>query len=125
MEKEAETPVSGRYRNLQGISRLPPIILPAITIAIAIYYIWFIVIGGRVLFDIAYYFLLIALVLPLIFLLIPASQKASRDKVPWYDISGALLAFSISFFLFLHARDMIEGMFAVLPPGYVYPLGMV
>src|SRR4030042_788462 len=111
-----------RYRSLKGISRLITIVFPGIALAIAVYYMFRLVIANIVLFDVAYYYLLIGLTMPLIFLLIPMSSKSKQDAVPWYDISAFFLSSGISFFLFAHGGDIVEGAFSRLPPTYVYPL---
>lgn len=111
-----------RYRNLKGITRLITIVFPGITLALAVYYMFRIVIADIILYDIAYYYLLMGLTMPLIFLLIPMSQKSQQDTVPWYDILAFLVTSGISFFLFVHAEDIADGIYGRMPPLHVYPL---
>jgi TRAP transporter 4TM/12TM fusion protein len=111
-----------RYRSLKGIIRLPTIVCPGIVLVVAVYYMFRLVVGDIVLFDVAYYYLLMGLTMPLIFLHVPRNQKSKQNTVPWYDILAFLLSSGISFFLFAHGTDIVEGTFSRLPPTYVYPL---
>jgi len=120
--EKTEAKVVSRYRGLTGIPRLITIFLSAAAIGTAVFYVFRFTPGGVVLYDTAYYFLLIALLLPLAFLLIPATPKASRDRIPWYDFLAAALVFGISFYFFLHAYDIMALSWSVIPPSYVYPL---
>jgi TRAP transporter 4TM/12TM fusion protein len=113
---------TARYRTLKGIPNLLRMVMPAAAVAASVYYIFGLTIIRFVLFDVAYYLLLIAFIMPLIFLLLPPRKASSRDRIPWYDILAALLSFAIPFYLFLHGRDMVEASFAILPPAYVYPM---
>ena len=48
-----------------------------------------------VLIDNRYYLLTLALLFPFVFILFPIRRKGPYDRVPWYDIVLALIAFSI------------------------------
>jgi len=41
---------------------------------------------GFVLVDITYLYYLIVVFLPLLFIYLPATKKASRERIPWYDV---------------------------------------
>jgi TRAP transporter 4TM/12TM fusion protein len=122
VEEKAKTEVVSRYRRLTGISKLISIVLSVAATGLAVLYVFRFTPGGMVLYDVAYFFLLIALLLPLTFLLIPATKKASGDKIPWYDFLAATLVFGIAFYFFLHAYDVIALSWTVIPPSHVYPL---
>jgi TRAP transporter 4TM/12TM fusion protein len=47
---------------------------------------------GLVLLENGYLYLLLALFLPLTFLILPATGRAARDRVPWYDVGLFVLA---------------------------------
>jgi len=51
-----------------------------------------------------YYYLLIALLMPIVFLIFPARRKDTA-KLPWYDLAAALLSFGIGFYFHLFALD--------------------
>jgi len=56
--------------------------------------------------GLAFFLLLIATFLPLIFIWVPAAKYKSPKAVPLYDWVLATLSFSIPFYLFLHAVDI-------------------
>lgn len=120
--EKIKTEVVSRYRRLTGIPRLISIVLTAAGIGIAIFYVFRFTPCGIVLYDTAYFFILIALLLPLAFLLIPATQKVSGDRIPWYDSLAAALIFGIAFYFFLHAYDIMALSWQVIPPSFVYPM---
>ena len=49
----------------------------------------------------------VSLVLPLVFLLYPATKGSPRDRVPFYDWILTLLAFSCSFYTFVFYEDIV------------------
>jgi len=120
--EKPKTEIVSRYRSLTGISKLIAILLSAMGIGIAVFYVFRFTPSGIVLYDVAYYFLLIAMLLPLPFLLIPATPKASKDRIPWYDFLASALIFGIAFYFFLHGYDIMALSWSVIPPLYVYPL---
>jgi len=111
-----------RYRNLKGIPRWITVVFPGLALVLAVHYMFRIAIADILLHDIAYYYLLIGLTMPLIFLLIPMSKKSKQDTVPWYDIVAFLVGLGISIFLFAHGDDILDGIFSRVPPAHVYPL---
>lgn len=125
MATESQAEVASRYRRLTGLLRLVTIFMPAAAIGVAFFFIFNFTIGDLVLFDIAYFFVLIALLFPLTFLLIPATEKGSRDKIPWYDLAASGLIFIISVFFFFHAVDILEFDWAITPPRHIYPISFL
>jgi TRAP transporter 4TM/12TM fusion protein len=63
---------------------------------------------GRVLLDSAYLYWLCALLAGCVFLLIPATQRAPRDAVPWYDAALFAGCFAVFAYFALHAQQIIE-----------------
>jgi len=47
-------------------------------------------------------------ILFLVFLLIPATSKAPKDRVPWYDVIFAILALSSNFYIFFMYETVCE-----------------
>ncbi len=71
---------------------------------------------GIVLIDNSYYYLLIAIFLPLAFLIIPA-VKRHGDKVPFYDWILFVAAGATALYLSYHGGEMVEkGWDTVAPP---------
>jgi TRAP transporter 4TM/12TM fusion protein len=98
-------PQAARYRRLAGWPRWAVVVLCSAGILISLNQIFFILSRyGVSLYELDYYYALYAAFLPLVFLLFPASKKARKDVVPWYDILcfalsfGSLLYFSINGF---------------------------
>lgn len=56
-----------------------------------------------------------AVITALVFLLYPAYRKASRKKVPWYDVVFALLALSTAAYIFIDYEGIINRMFIFSP----------
>ena len=110
MEKKQIRPeLSAKYRSLTGAWRVIAFLLPASAIALAFIYVFHIVIFGRIITEVGYLYLLIALLLPLVFIWIPLRRGINRDRVPWYDILLALLSFGAPFYFFLNAIEIQWG----------------
>jgi TRAP transporter 4TM/12TM fusion protein len=114
-----------RYRQLGGVSRLIVILLSFAAIGIAVYYIFRLSFFGLVFRETGYFYLLIAFLLPLLFLLEPISKKASKEMVPWYDAITAFVAFCIPFYFFLVSAEMADKGWEVAAPGYIKILSLV
>ncbi len=84
-------------------------------IGVAVYYTFGFVIGGKVLFDVAYYYLLVGIFLPCVFILMPARKKDKR--LPWYDLVQAALALGIGLYLFSKAFEIVN-------VGWIPPSGL-
>jgi len=120
---EVKVPVSPKYRVLSGFWRIPTIVAPAVAITFCLMFFRGIHPFGYMLFDIRYLFFLLALFTPCVFLWIPATKGASRDRVPWYDILLSLAAFGGFLFLALSAFDIVlEGWAGLCPANIVAPL---
>jgi TRAP transporter 4TM/12TM fusion protein len=117
-------PSSGRYRTLSGPLRWIFILFSLIGVLVAIYQLFHLSFLGVMVGD-AYYYLLIALFLPLLFLIFPISKKASRRKVPWYDLVLAILSFIGPMYLFLNSYRIIQEGWEIVPPLQTYILGLV
>ncbi|MGM3181472.1 hypothetical protein ACS2US_26975, partial [Bacillus cereus group sp. Bc248] len=51
-----------------------------------------------------YFYLLIALMLPFTFLIFPGADKASLDRIPWYDVVLSVATFCSAIFLMANIR---------------------
>jgi len=61
-----------------------------------------------VLIDTAYLYLLLTVFLPLCYVWIPATQKAPKDRLPWYDILLALLSTVVPFYFAYNHVEMMQ-----------------
>ena len=115
---------ASKYRKLGPYSR--PIVF-ALTLGItglAVIFLFNIVIFGKVMLDNAYYLLMLASFLALLFLNIPATPRFT-DKIPWYDIVLAVLGFSLPFYLSINAYEIIIEAWEALPPPFAVVIGTV
>jgi len=81
--------------------------------------------ADRVLVQLGFSALLVALLLPLVFLVIPATRKAPLGKVPWYDYCLAGLSACGPAFVLVFAEDILMSMWPIQPPPVVFILGLV
>ena len=117
-------PPSSRHRTLSGPLRWIFILFSFTGVLAAIYQLFHFSFLGVMVGD-AYYYLLITLFLPLLFLIFPASKTASRQKVPWYDLTLAILSFIGPLYLFLNSYRIIQEGWEIVPPIQTYILGLI
>src|SRR3954470_14659558 len=73
-----------------------------------------------------YFYLLIALMLPFTFLIFPGSDKASLDRIPWYDLLLFVLTFASAIWLMLNIRKAAQfGWEFEGAPSHVVAAGLV
>ncbi|MBN1105247.1 MAG: TRAP transporter fused permease subunit [Deltaproteobacteria bacterium] len=113
-----------RYRTLSGPLRGIFILFAVSGVLITIYQLFHFDFMGVLVGD-GYYYLLIALFLPLLFMIAPMSRKALRKPVPWYDLLLALLAFIAPFYFFLNSYRIVQEGWEIIPPTRIYLLGLV
>jgi len=113
-----------RYRVLSGWPRYMAILITATAIAVAVIYIFGLdtTLWGEAILPTGYLFLILACLLPLVFLYFPVSPRL-RHKLPWYDILFSSLCFIIPFYFFLHAMDIMYKGWEVSPPGEAFIMG--
>lgn len=128
VEKEFFLPEKGvsiqRYRTLSGPLRWIFIFFSLVGIFLAIYYLFHFEFLGVMVGD-AYFYLLIAIFLPLFFLIAPISKKLIRERVPLYDLLFALLSFIAPMYLFFNAYRILEEGWEIIPPIQLYILGLI
>jgi len=105
------TESSGNYRDLDGwLDRLTKIIFIAMPLVgcffimdVPFYLEWSIL-------REQYYGLILAMVLPCVFILVPMTKKSPRDRIPWYDailaILGAIVGLYIAIFYLEISLDL-------------------
>lgn len=104
-----QAPLEGRYRRLAPAWRALLIALTAAAITLSVNQLlnlgFFV---GRTLLDSAYLYWLCAVLAGCVFILIPASRRARRDGVPWYDAMLFLASFGVFAYFALNAQRIIE-----------------
>lgn len=90
-----------RYRSMPMAVRALALVMSFCGVALAVVYIF----GIVPILDITYYFLLMAMFLPLAFLLLPASKRERR--VSWWSYLPAVAVFGLLLFLAYHGRSIV------------------
>jgi len=113
-----------KYRKLGPYSRPVVFVLTIGIVSLAVIFLFNIVIFGKVMLDNAYYLLMLASFLALLFLNIPAHPRLT-GKLPWYDIVLAVLAFGVPFYMAMNAYEIVMEAWEALPPPFVVVSGTV
>lgn len=127
--QDSERPASAevrRYRHLNpvwtGLIALTTVVCIALAINQLLNLQFF---AGVVLIESRYLFLLIAALLPFVFIVFPASGKSPYDRVPWYD--GVLFVLALGAFLAYawYAEQMADEAWQFSPPDYIVPVTLL
>ncbi|MEZ5654129.1 MAG: hypothetical protein R3E87_26635, partial [Burkholderiaceae bacterium] len=108
-ESNAAAAESSRYRTLGGLARIWLSIAAVGSVAASVY----IIFGLGNVFDLPvpleteYFYFMLALLLPLAFLIYPLT-KAARQRVPWFDWLLALTALLICGYFAYRGNDILE-----------------
>ncbi len=111
MQNENKEAALGRFRTLSNIWLWPlrlgtiAVIFLAVNQAFNLHFFL-----GYTLLSNKYMYTLLFLIIPTIFILLPVTAKASKTRVPWYDVILALAtAIVLSFFIFNSLQIMQNG----------------
>lgn len=115
---------AARYRTLGGPLRWILMIGTGVAILASVVQIFHLVVGGYVMESKMYLGVLMAALIPQVFLVIPATSRSSRDKVPWYDILAAALFFCCAGYVIVHALDIQLRGWSIRPPLPALVLGI-
>jgi TRAP transporter 4TM/12TM fusion protein len=111
---------SSRYRSLSGISRWVERGLLITMILIGVLYLLDLHIYLRwTIFPTQYYGIFLALAVSTIFLIVPATSKAPRSYVPWYDIIFAVLGFGVGLYVAIRWPEFISIGDVVVPERWI------
>lgn len=75
--------------------------------------------------DNEYQYALFALLVPIIFLIFPATARSEMKKVPWYDALLAATTFFVVLFFFVNAEEILDRGWEMSAPDYVVAMGAV
>lgn len=114
-----------RTRSLKGTWQVIFLTVSALAILITILHIFHIRIAGRAILEQAIMGIILALLLPMAFLIYPATERSSRDKVPWYDCIFALLGFACPVYVFIVAEKLTYMAWDINPPTIAIALGII
>lgn len=105
-----------RYRDLHGVHKYYFRIFTAFAAILSFVYIFKIVIFGYVMPEMSYYAVLMAAFVSSTFLLFPATKKAAKDRVPWYDNLLAVLSLLGPLYILLYNIEILLRGWEVTPP---------
>ncbi len=108
--------LASRFRRLNKVWRVISVILPAAALSIGIIYVFHLTVFGRIMFDLAYLYLLLALFLPLVFIWIPAHGGGRKGGPPWYDVLLICISFAVPFYFFLRTGELVLRGWALFAP---------
>jgi TRAP transporter 4TM/12TM fusion protein len=113
-----------RYRKLNGPARWYFMGATWLGVLLTIYFVFRMRIGGYVIFDGAFYGLILAVYLPLAFLVFPARAR-SGGNLPWYDILLAVLSAIGPLLVFIFGVDLLASSWTISPPPAVFAVGLI
>jgi len=99
----AATVEVARYRKLGRIPQVFFYLFVCLAILVSVNYIFGL--GIVYMVNFSYYYMLVGLLLPFVFLLFPA-RKGKFGKIPWHDWVAAFLAFVIPIYFSFHGLDI-------------------
>jgi TRAP transporter 4TM/12TM fusion protein len=115
-----------KHRNLGARLRYLFYLSIALTLAVAVYYIFGLSISGFSFMNWSYYYILMGLLLPFVFLLFPMSSKAKKTgRIPWYDLVAAALAFAIPIYLSTIAMKIDDMGWSMSPSPPLLVMGII
>ncbi|HDR15125.1 MAG TPA: TRAP transporter fused permease subunit [Desulfobacteraceae bacterium] len=116
---------ASRYRALSGFPAVLVRVAAGIAVAASIIQIFNIVIAGQVMDSKRYLALLMALLLPAVFIWLPATRKGLGKSVPWYDFCAAALLCGCAFYVFAYSMDIQTRGWSIRPPVPALWLGVL
>ncbi|MBO0334064.1 TRAP transporter fused permease subunit [Sneathiella sp. CAU 1612] len=119
-------PELARHRHLSSVWRAIVIAVTVIVTLLAVNQLFnagFLV--GHTWLDNEYQYALFGLLVPVVFLIFPATSKSAMDRVPWYDILFAVVTFGLLVFFFMNAEAIVDNGWEMGAPDYIVMLGLV
>lgn len=116
-----------RHRNLGALPRYLFHLSTSLTVAIGIFYIFGFTIPGVSLMNWSYYYILMGLLLPFVFLFFPMFPGAKHGvgKIPWYDFAAAVAAFGIAIYFSTIATEIDDMGWSMSPSPLLLFLGII
>ena len=123
---EADTEKGGRHRVLSTGWEIVLIVATILVVGLAVnqlFNLGFFI--NHIWLDNKYQYALFGLLVPLAFLIFPATDKSSKNKVPWYDIGAAGLMFALLVYFFMNAELIVDSGWEMGAPTKVVILGTI
>ncbi len=128
MDQKGETTIVetvSRYRELSGIHKIYFRTVTAIAVILSFVFVFKIAVFDYVMPEMTYFSILIAVFLSTTFLIIPASKKSLRGRVPWHDTLGTVLCLLGPGYVIYHNMDIILKGWEIIPPTTAMVLGAI
>jgi TRAP transporter 4TM/12TM fusion protein len=125
VQAEEVTPKVATHRTLSFFWQVIIAILTVAGLILAINQLFVLRFFGPVEFLMAYMYALFACFLSAVFLIFPATKRASRTKVPWYDVLLFSLTVAISVYLVIRTYDILHKGWELIPPLHIGILAIV
>lgn len=113
------------YRRLNRAWRIVVVVLTASGVFISINNVFLLGLLKELEYENAFIYSLMAVFLPVIYILYPPTKKTARTSVPWYDVGLALISFGIPAYLSLIAYNITHRSWDFVPPLYVGVIAIV
>ena len=105
-----------KRRILVGPVRWWLIISSFTCLVIVLFYLFHVSPFGYTMIENGYYYAVISLLMPFVFIIFPISKNVSMNKVPWYDILLAVLTFAICVYFFSQSYNITLKGWMFSPP---------
>lgn len=107
---------TGGVRELTGMMRFVPGAVAGLLILLSIEFLFNLNAFGAPLLETQFYYLVVAMMMPLVFLLWPAHQRAPHTRVPWYDLALSVATLLVCGYFVYRAESILERGWAFSAP---------
>ncbi|PHR96917.1 MAG: hypothetical protein COA78_28235 [Blastopirellula sp.] len=126
MQNEIEEAATSRFRNLSNNwlwpLRIGTIVVIFLAVNQAFNFHFFV---GYTLLSNMYMYTLLLLVIPTIFILLPITETASKNRIPWYDLLLALATIIVIYFFITNSLQMMQNGWELSAPLYASYVSML
>jgi len=121
----APATIEHRYRTLTPFWRWLLVVATVLSVIVSMYQLFNLGrFGGFVAIDTQYFYALLAVLLPLAFLIFPA-HRGAREAMSWYDPVLAASAVGINLYFLFYARDIVDLGWEYAAPDHIEYASMV
>ncbi|MDD3653623.1 MAG: hypothetical protein PHO01_05485 [Desulfotomaculaceae bacterium] len=123
MENESQ----GRFRKLTGVARYVQLGVGLATPVTALFFILDLplYVAGISLFAQQYLGLFLGLILAYVFISVPAAKKASKNRVPWYDILCACASLIVGLYVTIYYPQLLVTLGIYTPIKVIFGLAAI
>jgi TRAP transporter 4TM/12TM fusion protein len=114
-----------RTLSLKGTGQIVFLSVSALALLVTIVHVFHISFAGSAILEQAIMGIVLALLLPMVFLIYPATHRISRERVPWYDYVLASFSFVCPLYVCVVAEQLTYMAWDINPPAIAIALGIV